>query len=207
MTSQLENPISSAGWTIFKSSIAMTGYKLTEIGIVCYRSKPHVGKRRLESKPDDSNNTTGTPGEYYAVLGHISITTDVDNLCFPLSTSWLVDGQPITWSRKTDGSKTLSVKLMWKLKDGNDFAYPHYNIFVEKIAEKRDGNRAEKLEAVQEFLGVALVEAFYVADLEVSSGISKIKFIVQVCGVDGSIQNKKSSPFLELESNDSVFSA
>ncbi|KAH7537607.1 hypothetical protein FEM48_Zijuj03G0110900 [Ziziphus jujuba var. spinosa] len=202
--SQIENPQSSTGWTIFEHSMVMTGYKLTEIGAVCYRSKPHVGKSILECKTDDCNNTTGAPPEYHAVLGHISLRTTVGGLYFPPSSSWLVNGQDITWSRKTDGSKTLSVKIIWKLKDGNDSAYPHYNIFVEKKAEKRDGNQAELLEAVQEFLGVAQVEAFYIADLAIPPGISKIKFIIQICGVDGSNQKKEESPFLELEANQSA---
>ncbi|KAF3433345.1 hypothetical protein FNV43_RR24447 [Rhamnella rubrinervis] len=208
-TRQLENPGSFTGWIINESSITMSGYKLAEIGAVCYRSKPDVGESRLEYETDNSDDGSSTEAQaaYYAVLGHISIRTSAHNSFFPPSVSWLVEGQHVTWSRRSNGSKTLSVKIIWKLKDGKDSAFPHYNIYAEKVAEKPVGKPAGKLVAAQKFLGVAQVEAFYVADLAFASGISKIRFVIQVCSVDGSIQKLDESPFFEMDVNDSIFSA
>lgn len=207
-THELENPGSSFGWVMNESSIAMSGYKLTEIGVVCYNSKTNIDKRRLEYKTENSDDSsTQAPAEYYAVLGQISIRTSEHNTVFPPPVSWLVEGQYVTWSGESNGSKTLSVRISWTLKDGNDSAFPQYNIYAEKVANKLVGKPAGNLEAAQEFLGVARVKAFYVADLAVASGISKVKFIIQVCSVDGSIQKMDESPFLELDVEDSNLSA
>ena len=204
-TRQLENPGSSTGWVINESSIIMSGYKLTEIGVVCYRSKHDVEERRLEFKTDNSDNNSSTeaPAEYYAVLGHISIRTSAHYSYLPPPASWLVEGQHVTWSTNSNGANTLSVKIIWKLKDGKDSAFPHYNIYAEKVAKKQVGKPAGTLEAAQKFLGVAQVKAFYVADLAVASGVSKVKIIIQVCSVDGSIQKLDESPFFELDVKDS----
>ncbi|KAF3433352.1 hypothetical protein FNV43_RR24454 [Rhamnella rubrinervis] len=203
MTRQLENPGSSTGWVINESSITMSGYKLTEIGVVCYSSKPDVEERRLEPKTDNSDNDSSTeaPVEYYAVLGHISIRTSAHYSIFPPSVSWVVEGQHVTWSRNSKGPKTLSVKIIWKLKDGKDSAFPHYYIYAEKVAKKPVAKPGGTLEGAPEFLGMAHVKAFYVANLAVASGVSKIKFIIQVCSVDGSIQKLDESPFFELDVN------
>ncbi|KAL5568833.1 hypothetical protein UlMin_025408 [Ulmus minor] len=194
LTRQLRKP--GTEWFIQESSISMSGYKLTEIGVVCYKSKPQFRDSRLESKPDDPDeNSTQGPEEFKAVLGHISIKTSEQNLYFPPSASWLVEGQHIKWTPATDESKTLSVKIIWKLKNGNDSTFSSYNIYAENTPDKVPG--AEK-----KFLGVALLEAYYVADLVVPSGISSIKFIIQVCGSDGSSQKLEDSPYFELAASE-----
>lgn len=208
-THELENPGSSFGWVTNEGGIAMSGYKLTEIGVVCYNSKTNINERRLEYKTESSDDSsTQAPAEYYAVLGQISIRTSEHNTVFPPSVSWLVEGQYVTWSGESNGSKTLSVRISWTLKDGNDSAFPQYNIYAENVANKLVGKPAGRnLEAAQEFLGVARVKAFYVANLAVASGISKVKFTIQVCSVDGSIQKMDESPFLELDVEDNILSA
>ncbi|KAJ9160381.1 hypothetical protein P3X46_025788 [Hevea brasiliensis] len=188
------------GWVIQESSIEMNGYTLTEIHAVCYRPKPEIGKLSLEHKSDGHNDKLAQgPSEYFAVLGHITIKTSKDNPVFPPSSSWLVEGQYIKWSSGSQGSKSLSVKIAWKLKDGSNFQSSKYNIYVEKLAKTTVGNSGGRVEGIQEYIGVAYVEAFYVYDLSIPSTTTTLKFIIQVCGVDGASQKLDDSPYYQLD--------
>uniref|UniRef100_A0A5B6YH99 mannosyl-glycoprotein endo-beta-N-acetylglucosaminidase n=1 Tax=Davidia involucrata TaxID=16924 RepID=A0A5B6YH99_DAVIN len=179
------------GWVIQESSIAMNGHTLTEIHAVCYRSKPELNELRLKSgSHGEDNSLARSPSEYFAILGHIRVRTSEQNPDFPPSTSWLVEGQYIKWTSGSQGSKSLSVKIIWKLKDGDASLFPEYNIYAEKPGRT--------LEGVQEYLGVAQVEAFYVSDLVVPSGTSSVRFIIQVCNVDGTCQKLDDSPSFQL---------
>ncbi|KAH8501345.1 hypothetical protein H0E87_016230 [Populus deltoides] len=46
------------------------------------------------------------------------------------------------------GFKAASLKTTWKLKDGNDFVFPKYNIYVEKLAKQVDEKATGKLESI-----------------------------------------------------------
>ncbi|KAI8564297.1 hypothetical protein RHMOL_Rhmol03G0170100 [Rhododendron molle] len=162
------------GWVILESSISMNGFTLTEIHALCYS----------ESSPSPN------PTQYFAILGHVRVKTPGQNVVFPPSTSWLVEGQDIEWTSVSQKSKTLSVKISWRLKDGNASLFPKYNIFVEKLSNQDVGK--------QEYLGVAQVEAFYVFNLVVPCGTSNLKFSIQVCGVDGTSQPVNDSPSFHL---------
>ncbi|KAK6145568.1 hypothetical protein DH2020_022388 [Rehmannia glutinosa] len=139
------------GWIMQESSINMKGHILREIWAVCYSSKP----RKSVVAADDKNNYHG-PSEYYAILGDIKVTSSGDNTKFPPSTSWLVDGQFVSWTSGPNGSKLLSVKVSWKLKDGNADIFTKYNIYVSKLTNKSSGNHGELLEGAQDYLGVAV---------------------------------------------------
>ncbi|KAE8669379.1 Cytosolic endo-beta-N-acetylglucosaminidase 2 [Hibiscus syriacus] len=178
---QLTTPEDAPGWVVQEVSIAMHGYTLTEIHVVCYIEQP--------------GNTNAT--EYFAVLGHIKISTSDKNTEFPPSTSWIIDGQDVEWGG-SQGSKTLSLKISWKLKDGKNPPYPRYNIYVEKLSKQSIRSPGRKVDSVGEYVGVAHVEAFYVSKLAVPSGTSGIKFIVQVCDVDGASQKLDDAPFFQL---------
>lgn len=191
-TCQLEKPGTAPGWVIEESSIRMKGCRLTEIHAVCYRSEPKFDERIPKSKSSQDNSCTQNSTEYYAVLGHISIKTCGQNSDFPPSDSWLVEGQYIQWTTGSEDSKYLSLKITWKLKDENDSSFSTYNIYVEKLAKgKPKGGHS--------YLGVARVEAFYVHNLAVPSDTSSIKFIIQVCGGDGSGQKLDDSPVFLLD--------
>ncbi|KAF7149444.1 hypothetical protein RHSIM_Rhsim03G0147100 [Rhododendron simsii] len=174
MPRQVTKSKTDPGWVILESSISMNGFTLTEIHALCY----------------SESSLSPNPTQYFAILGHVSVKTSGQNVVFPPSTSWLVEGQDIEWTSGSQGSKTLSVKLRWRLKDGNASLFPKYNIFVEKLSNQD----IEK----QEYLGVAQVEAFYVFNLVVPSGTSNLKFIIQVCGVDGTSQPVNDSPSFHL---------
>lgn len=169
----------------------MNQYTLTEIHAVCFWSKHKLNKMRQAR----------SPVEYLAILGHITIKTFSEkNSDFPPSSSWLVEGEFIKWTSGSQGSKTLSAKIVWKLKNGtNTVAFPNYKIYVKKLAKQVVGNQDEILEEAQVYLGTAYVEAFYVSDLAVPGGTSSLKFIVQVCAADGTCQKLDDSPTFSID--------
>lgn len=178
----------SSGWVINEGVVAMSGYTLREIHAVCYRSDSN-----------DNDGTVASPSEYFALLGHITIKSVDYKSDFPLSSSWLVDGSCIKWTSDPLGSKTLDVKISWKLKHENSYLFLKFNVYLVKLSKQAGGNPGTTLEDVKEYLGVAQVSCFYVSDLKVSSDTSTLKFIIQVCGVDGTIQELDESPYYELE--------
>lgn len=185
MPHRVIRPESSDGWVLQENVIAMSGYTLTEIRTVCYKLRPQLAEQQIS--------------EYYAVLGHLSIQTSGQNVQFPPSSLWAVVGQDVTWKAGRDKSKSVSFTVLWRLKDGIDYNdIEKYIVYIEKTPEA-DANLDVKLQAVQEFLGTALVEVFYVSDLLVPSGISSLKFIIQVHGVDGTCQPLDDSPFFQLD--------
>ncbi|OVA02794.1 Glycoside hydrolase [Macleaya cordata] len=186
------------GWVIQESSIAMSGYTLTEIHMVCYRSKPELSELRLHQDPTSEGTKLphASPG-YYASLGHVTIKTSEQNLNFPPFTSWVVEGQYISWTKSSsEQSKSLSFKIFWRLRNDHGSLFPKYSIYVSRIVKHAvDGN----IEGAKEYLGVARVQAFYVSDLEVPDGVSSLKFIIQVCGIDGACQELDSCPAFLLD--------
>ncbi|KAK1284720.1 hypothetical protein QJS10_CPB21g01377 [Acorus calamus] len=177
------------GWIIKETSIKMRGYTLTEINILSYMK----GKNELH----DSVLETGVrlqmrgldvkdSSNYNASLGHISIRTSETNDVFPPASSWDVEASDISWTSSSQGTKNVNLKMVWKLKEGDNSSFVKYNIYVRKSAQQ------------SEYLGVAKVETFYVSDLEVLPGISSLAFVVQVCSSDGTSQKLDVSPSYTL---------
>ncbi|GLT92925.1 hypothetical protein SLE2022_107350 [Rubroshorea leprosula] len=183
----------SQGWVIQESSILMNGYTLTEIHAVCYRPQPESSTFGSESQ----SNIQG-PEEYLAVLGYIRISNSKENPNFPPSTSWTVDGQYIEWAG-SQGSRTLSLKINWKLKDGSESLFPSFNIYVEKLTKQEVEDVGGKLKGTPEYLGIAHVEAFYISDLTIPSDTSSLKFIIQVSDANGGTQKLDESPFFQVD--------
>ncbi|GLT78902.1 hypothetical protein SLA2020_504200 [Shorea laevis] len=183
----------SLGWVIQESSIVMNGYTLTEIDALCYRPQPESSTFGSESR----SNIQG-PEEYLAVLGYIRISNSKENPNFPPSTSWTVDGQYIEWAG-SQGSRTLSLKINWKLKDGSESLFPSFNIYAEKLTKQEVEDLGGKPKGTPEYLGVAHVEAFYISDLTISSDTSSLKFIIQVSDANGGTQKLDESPFFQLD--------
>ncbi|CAN4098059.1 unnamed protein product [Withania somnifera] len=182
-------------WIIQESSIAMEGYMLRKIHAVCYKLRPEVHKSEIQVK-----TSAFSPSEYHALLGHLSINSCALNFHFPPSTSWLVDGNFIKWSSSgSHGSRKLNIKLVWKLKEGKSHLFPKYYIYVKKQPNLSIAEPTGSLQLVPEYLGVAKVEAFYVSDLLVPSGTSSVKFIIQVCSLDGTFQRLEDSPSIDLD--------
>lgn len=188
---QVKKAETASGWIIQESSIEMNGYTITEISALCYWPEHERSSLKLDSGLDGQDNaSTSAPAEYFAVLGDINIKTSGQNSDFPPSSSWPVKAQHIKWTSGSQGSKTLNVKLSWELKVGNDSLFHKYNMYIEKLGLPKE---------TYEYLGSAHVKAFYVSDLVVPSGTDSLKFIIQVCSVDGTNQKLEDSPFFVLE--------
>ncbi|GER44854.1 endo beta n-acetylglucosaminidase [Striga asiatica] len=172
-------------WLVQESSIYMKGHILREIRAVCYTSKYHQ-----EPLQTVKNNNS----QYYAVLGDIKITKSQESTKFPPSSSWLIGGQFVSWAAGPGGSKLLSVKLTWQLKDGSADIFTNYNIYVSKSSG--NGNYSE---VALDYVGVALLKTYYVYKLEVASGVSVLKFLVQPCGPDGACQKLQDLPFFLVQ--------
>ncbi|XP_071734387.1 cytosolic endo-beta-N-acetylglucosaminidase 1-like [Rutidosis leptorrhynchoides] len=168
-------------WVIQDSSVIMDGSTLTGIHAVCYKSNP---------KSESHNQNILSSSEYYAVLGHISIKSSTNDIVFPRASEWHVESQNLDWGTSSEGHKTVSLNIIWTLKSKVVSLFSKYNIYVEYEAS----------EPAQEskYVGVALVEAFYVSEFLVPTGVSSLKFIIQACAFDGASQNLADSPFLRM---------
>lgn len=187
MPHQVTKLESSPGWVILESSILMEGYTLKGIRALCYRPLS------MTSGSDDQS------AEFYAVLGHITIETEKHSSFLPPSSSWLVEGQDIKWTSKSQGSKTVSLKISWKWRDGNS-PYFSYIVYVQEIT-KMEGTGPDRVasEGARKYLGVAQVRSFYMSDHVVPPSVVSLKFVIQVCGVDGACQKLDESPSFTLE--------
>ncbi|KAK7387478.1 hypothetical protein VNO78_28314 [Psophocarpus tetragonolobus] len=188
----------SSGWVINEGEVAMNGYTLTEIRAVCYRSASAFNEIGRQHRSDGNDETVASSSDYFAVLGHISIKTADYKPDFPVSSSWLVDGSYIKWTSNPLGSKTLDLKMSWKLISGKNYLFLKYNVYLVKLSKQASGNPGTAFEHEKEYLGVAQVNCFYVSDLKVPSDTSSLKFIIQVCGVDGTVQELDESPYYQL---------
>ncbi|XP_057784667.1 cytosolic endo-beta-N-acetylglucosaminidase 1 isoform X2 [Salvia miltiorrhiza] len=177
------------GWTIQEMSINMAGHILTEIRALCYRPKPERSSAALAD-----GTLSQAPSDYYAVLGDLKIAADGENMKLPPSDSWNVVSRFMSWTAGSQGSKTLSVEIDWQLKAGYADLSLKYNVFVEKL-----DSQSRLSQVAHEYLGEAFVQSFYISDLQVPSGISSLKFIIQVCGLDGTSQKLEDAPFLQLK--------
>ncbi|KAK4743173.1 hypothetical protein SAY87_001174 [Trapa incisa] len=183
-SSDLE-PAPESGWIIEENSIAVDGSTLTGIHAVCYHDKP------------DDDELVQTESEFYAVMGHILIDTPEHHSNFLPASSWVVEGYHVKWG----SANSLSVKIVWKLKEGEaSLPYHKYNVYVEKMAnESEPDSLVGRLRDGLEFIGTAHVAAFYVSELAVPTGISTVRFIIQAWGDDGASQELGDSPFLVLK--------
>ncbi|QHN81953.1 Cytosolic endo-beta-N-acetylglucosaminidase [Arachis hypogaea] len=191
------NKGSSPGWVINEGTIAMNGYTLAEIHAVCYRCDSPSNKLRWLYGSDSSDSFSASTSDYFASLGHISIQTLEYKSDFPVASSWQVDAKYMKWTPGPQGSKILSLQISWELKDGKNHQFRSYNVYLVK-SSKQEGT-SSRLEHVKEYLGVAQAKCYYVSELKVPSGTYSLKFIIQVCGDDGTLQELDESPYYGLE--------
>lgn len=179
-------------WVLYQATVqSSASYTLTGINIVC--TLKTTGKINAEIEEDDSSETNGNRSlPYRASLGHVSIRNSNNDTLFPPAKSWVTEGGYISWSKNSNTSKLLSLKISWKLNTSHQAAFMKYNVYVEKLTA--DSNA----KASRSFLGVASVEAFYVSDLQVPDEVTTLKFIIQACGCDGSRQKLEECPKLFL---------
>ncbi|KAK1322048.1 hypothetical protein QJS10_CPA03g01107 [Acorus calamus] len=179
---------STSQWILKETTIKMRGYTLNEINVLHYSGKDELHDTTLETDLRQQVRTLRIrdPSKYHASLGHISIKTSETNMLFPPASSWAVEASYISWTSGSQGMKTVSVKMAWKLKGGDNPSFVKYNIYVGKSAREA------------KYLGVAKVGAFYVSDLVVVPDVSNLIFFIQVCSSDGTSQELDASPTYKL---------
>jgi mannosyl-glycoprotein endo-beta-N-acetylglucosaminidase len=130
-------------------TVAMDGHVLTEIHAACYWTKSTHTELQSEFGLDNQDTALDpSPAEYFAVLGNFTFKKLSENLFFPPSTAWLTESQYVKYNSISQGFKAASLKTTWKLKDGNDFVFLKYNIYVEKLAKQVDENATGKLDSI-----------------------------------------------------------
>ncbi|KAJ8484629.1 hypothetical protein OPV22_017114 [Ensete ventricosum] len=176
-------------WTPFCGTFNMTGgYTLTDIYIVGASKDAAV---EMEQSPLDPKG--GSPSSYRASLGQIRIFNTPTS--YPPADAWGIDLSYTSWTAThPDGSRILSLKISWKLEEGDMTSFTRYNVYVEKSMSRGGNSEARPI-----YLGFATAEHFYVSHLVIPNGVGVVRFIVQVCGVDGSCQELDKSPTLELQ--------
>lgn len=175
--------IAEQGWIVHEADITKNGYKLIEIQVVCY----------TKGEPSDGNSIP-----FEASLGHVSIRSSEQDVEFPSASLWSTDYQNLMWSSNPNGSKTLSVKLIWKHKDGENHLFKMFNIFVKQFGMKTSNNPNTVNGDCKKFIGIANVGMFYVSELEIPGSITSLRFVIQVCRLDGACQKLDDSPALQL---------
>uniref|UniRef100_A0A7N0THI6 mannosyl-glycoprotein endo-beta-N-acetylglucosaminidase n=1 Tax=Kalanchoe fedtschenkoi TaxID=63787 RepID=A0A7N0THI6_KALFE len=188
------------GWIIHESSLSMKGYMLANINAVCYKSSPGLVQKRLDYVSERQGTTSENPSGFHALLGHIKATSAQPNSSFPPQTSWQVGSQFIMQAKDYASSRTISLKIVWKLKTDTDIVFSHFNIFVIQVQKLANGdsNDADH-HSVPVFLGVTHTKAFYVSDLAILPGTHCLEFIIQVSLLDGTYQSLEDSPKLSLD--------
>ncbi|KAJ1262336.1 hypothetical protein BS78_09G099000 [Paspalum vaginatum] len=175
-------------WVLYKATVqASAGYTLTSISVVC--TLKIAGK--ISPEPEDgsiSEANANASSSYQASLGHISIRKTDAETKFPPAESWVTEGNYISWSKSSNASELVSLKISWKLHTPDQPSFSKYNVYVEKLT----GHSNTK--APRSYLGVASIDAFYVSGLEVPNEVTGLKFIIQAFARDGSWQELEKCP-------------
>lgn len=196
----IPDKVDGKGWTLQQASIKMKDYTLTEVNVVCHKAgKFHTGENFESDKKKTSHNAaTG----YNASLGHISIRHSDMNTAFPPASSWSVTGEDIQWGSGSQGTKTVSLKISWKLTagSGDSSMFSKYNVYFSTTSKQFANRDEDNLVGIDgTYLGVAKVESFYIDDLIILHDVSKLLFIIQVCSIDGACQKLDESPTFQLQ--------
>ncbi|XP_072959807.1 cytosolic endo-beta-N-acetylglucosaminidase 1 [Typha angustifolia] len=184
--------LADKSWVLYKASFQLNDHTLTGISIICILKRTNGITRPavVKSTTFEQPKVTDEYSPYCASLGHICIRTSEQDMKFPPANAWFTEGQHILWAQGSHGTKSVSLKLVWQLKAEYTIAFVKYNIYVEKQIVAPD---TEDIIS-RSYLGVARVEALYVSDLDVPNEVTALKFIIQVCGPDGSCQELEKSP-------------
>lgn len=179
-------------WVLYEATVQSSpGYTLTGINIVStLKIAGKISQEQEEDSISEANANGSSP--YQASLGHISIRKTVAKAKFPLAEAWLIEGDYISWSKSSNASELVSLKISWKLKTNDQPLFSKYNIYVEKLTT--DSN----VKAPRSYLGVASVDAFYVSGLEVPNEATGVRFIIQSFAHDGSWQELEECPVFLL---------
>ncbi|MCO5613185.1 hypothetical protein L7F22_067461 [Adiantum nelumboides] len=178
----------SEAWNLCKYRVENPG-KLEGVLAVCYSKKQTISNfiKKFDSVKLSRSLEEGEHSEelctfsYEAFLGHIAISADhehnFDNeevFEKPLQVS------DVMWE-EVSGERVVSLKLAWRHKASTSSEIMNYNIFVCKGTTSPSNYK---------HLGVAMVGAFYVSQLEVPKGCQALTFFLQTfckCGYSGTL--------------------
>ncbi|KAG0487963.1 hypothetical protein HPP92_006774 [Vanilla planifolia] len=181
-----------SNWCQYESTIVLNDSTLTEVGLLCYLNNSDVVKNST------SHEATIDESTYKASLGRVHIR--VAGVCteFPPADKWFIDGKNISWIWKDEGTRTVSLTIRWGLDAGlASSSFVLYNIYVQKISGGED-NLGCNTSTTPEFVGTARTAIYYISALEVPIGVSCLKFIIQVCAIDGTFMDLDKSPSYHL---------
>ncbi|KAK8928238.1 hypothetical protein KSP39_PZI017503 [Platanthera zijinensis] len=165
-----------SGWVRYESIITTfttSPQTLTEVRLLAYLSP---GSMIADESP------------YYASLGLLRIEIFGQKVEFPPPDSWITVGEDISWSLSNEGTRTVSLKITWKLKDSSQ-PFAAYNVYVRKMS----GGLNDTVGTL-DLLGVVRAGLYYVSALEVPSGVTDLGFFFQVCSLNGISQELDESP-------------
>ncbi|KAG0489647.1 hypothetical protein HPP92_006510 [Vanilla planifolia] len=180
-----------SNWCQYESTIVLNDSTLTEVGLLCYLNNSDVVKNST------SHEATIDESTYKASLGRVHIR--VAGVCteFPPADKWFIDGKNISRIWKDEGTRTVSLTIRWGLDAGlASSSFVLYNIYVQKISGG-EGNLGCNT-STPEFVGTARTAIYYISALEVPIGVSCLKFIIQVCAIDGTFMDLDKSPSYHL---------
>ncbi|XP_042465081.1 cytosolic endo-beta-N-acetylglucosaminidase 1-like [Zingiber officinale] len=189
--SKVEDALAYPPWFIHEAVLTLGDYTLAGIYMVCTlksRGLITIQNNKSSSQEGTLPETSGS-SLYYASLGHISIRNKEDGTEYPPADLWVTRAQNILCISDSLGNKMLNLKLTWKLNEGSTTSFQRYNIY----AQSGSG---------LQYLGLSRAEAFYVSDLSVYIGVTTLRFIIQVRGLDGTCQKLAESPYLDLTLED-----
>ncbi|WOL14807.1 cytosolic endo-beta-N-acetylglucosaminidase 1-like [Canna indica] len=183
---KVEDMLSNSSWLVYRAVLTMSSYMLAGIHVACTLKNPGKIETQKDRIPNqESSSSESNQSNYYASLGHISIRNMEQGIEFPPADLWVTEGHNIVWSYDSFRNRIVNLKVTWKLKEGYPTSFTRYNVYVQSGSSLR-------------FIGIARVEAFYVSDLRIPVGVTALRFIIQVCGPDGTCQKLDESPKLDL---------
>lgn len=178
------------GWILCEHTIETPG-KLEGIFAVSFPCKQRTlavsnliqdfSSSNISLETESSQRSSG-PILYEAFLGHIAIsTTHEHNFNKKEAFEQLFESSDV-FLKELYGKKVISLTLTWRLKREFLSEIMNHNIFVRK------GTTDAKFE----YVGVAMVGAFYVSQLEVPASCQRLAFYLQTvcnCGFSGTLDS------------------
>ncbi|KAL2623550.1 hypothetical protein R1flu_003755 [Riccia fluitans] len=140
--------------------------------------------RDAEDKSEADEVGAESNDAYHAVLGHISLAGTFHDCHFAYPDQRFV-GKNIAWIEGAGGEKSLSVNLVWR-GHPDKTNWERFHLYA-KTSNSDDADLSSL-----EYLGLAVVEAFYVFERQVPKQSNAVKFYLQPqCGC-GKLQNLAS---------------
>ncbi|KAG6544599.1 hypothetical protein Mapa_014021 [Marchantia paleacea] len=140
-----------------------------------------------EKEKDEDAQTEEIKATYRAVLGHISFANSSHDCHFSNKDQRFV-GTNMSWAEGNAGEKFVSVKLVWR-GHVHKFTWERFHVYAKTKQE----------EVPLQYLGMAMVEAFYVYELAVSKEATPVTFYLQPQCSCGKVQELSTCPTYKID--------